>query len=108
MHFECDQGRGGPSLNLMVDTIVLTVGALAAKSLVGIALERGEHLLVVTADVRVVRQLVFKKVLLIGSGTLIRCVRVLRVPRVISQAFCLHFAFDQLRVGRHVVHYLLA
>ena len=95
--------------DLVVHAIVRAVCALAPESLVRRILEWRQHLLIVCTDVRVVRQLIFDKWLLVGpTSTCVWYVWVLRVSWVVTQILGLHFALDQLRVCWHVAHDLLA
>lgn len=94
--------------NLVIHAIIRAVCALASEALVRCALEWWEHLLVVAAQVGVVRQLVLDKLLLRGASAYVRHVRVVRVARVIPQVFGLHFALDQLRISRYIAHNFLA
>ena len=81
--------------DLVVHAIVRAVCALAPESLVRRVLKWRQHLLIVCADVRVVRQLIFDKGLLgRASSTCVGHVRVLRCSGVVAQILRLHFALD--------------
>lgn len=54
--------------DLVIHAIVCAIRTLTAKSLVRRVLEWWQHLLIVGADVRVVRQLIFDKGLLVGAS----------------------------------------
>jgi len=93
---------------LVIHTIIRAVCTLASEALVRCALERWQHLLVVAAQVRVVRQLVLDKRLLLSSSTCVGHVRVVRVAGVVPEVFGLHFALDQLRISWYIAHNFLA
>lgn len=90
--------------HVLIHAIVRAVCPLAPKALVYAVLERRQHLLVISPDTRMVWQLIFHESSLCWwTATCVWNVRVLGIPRIISQILGLHFVFNKLRICWNVI-----